>query len=114
MRPRDAASGQGESCRAIGRRHWEVIAAFAILLGVLTAIDTLALGQPVLLLSLAPLVFVLALALVPMTRLLVACWIGAWGLLALWRHDVRLIGLGYPAGIAFVLMSALRRRREPT
>jgi hypothetical protein len=91
------------------RAHREVLLASAILVGVLAAIDSVSLGEPRLVLSLGPLVFVLMAALVPVGRLLAIAWAGVFLLLAALRGDARLAGLAYPALAFLVLLEAKRR-----
>jgi hypothetical protein len=91
------------SWRVVVRAHWEVFAAFAILLGVLGVIDTAFVGQAVLLLSLVPLVFLFVAALVPLKKSFVLAWIALLGALALASRDARLLGLGYPALVVLAL-----------
>jgi hypothetical protein len=110
MDPPDSAG----SWRDVVRRHWEVVAAFAILLGVLATIDAGFLKRPALLLSLAPLAFMLVAALVPLTTRIVSIWLLAFAALGLLTRDTTLIGLGYPALIVLVLMSFQRRRQGST
>jgi hypothetical protein len=103
-----------QSWTIVARQHWEVFAAFAILLGVLGAIDVAVLGLAPLLLSLVPLVFLLVAALVPLKKSFVMSWIAVLGVFGLASRDVERIGLGYPALIvlALLLLQPGRRRLD--
>ena len=95
------------------RNDREILIAIGILLGVLVVIDAGALAQPALVLSLLPLVFLVALALLPLEPWHVLLWMAGVGIVALVVRQPRYLGLGYPAAIVLVLMLVQRRRRGP-
>jgi hypothetical protein len=94
------------------RAHWEVAAAAGILLGVLTIIDLFAIGDPRLLLSLAPLVGLLAAALFRLTPACVAAWVVGFAAVGLASGEARYAGLAYPAAAAALLLFLQRRRGD--
>jgi len=94
------------------REHWEVAAAAAILIGVLIFIDAASLGEPVLALSLLPLVFLVTAAFVPLTPRRAGIWIGCMVLLAFATREIRYAGLAYPALIVWILLIIHRARQN--
>lgn len=111
--PPDAAPVSPGTARATARAHWEVLAALAILIGVLLVIDAGSLRRPTLALSFAPLVFLVLAALFPVTLEMVAGWMAAFAGLALTSGDTRYAGLAYPAVVIGTLLLVQRRRGRP-
>ena len=79
------------------RKEWEIAGAAATLLGVLAVIDLAAIHEPRLLLSFAPLVFLLLATVVRITPWRIAIWLALFELIALATGEVRYLGLAYPA-----------------
>ena len=92
------------------RAHWEVAAAAAILLVVLAVIDVGAVGEPRLVLSLGPLVFLIVAALARLTPTLIVAWSAGWAALAVTSGEPRYAGLAYPAAAAALLLVLQRVR----
>ncbi len=92
------------------RASWEVAGAAAILLAVLAIIDVGAAGEPRLVLSFGPLVFLIVAALARLTPTLIVSWGAGWVALAATAGDARYAGLAYPA-VAVALLLALHRVR---
>jgi hypothetical protein len=93
------------------RESWEVAGAAGILLGVLGVIDVFAIGDPQLLLSFGPLVFLLLAAVVKITPGRIAAWAAAFAFAAFVFADERFAGLAYPAAGAAALLVLQRLKR---
>lgn len=95
--------------------HWELLAAVALLLAVLTVIDTAAIHQPELAFSLCPLVFFVLAAIHSFTLRGVAIWIAGLGAVALLAGDLRYVFLSYPAVVlgALLAVRGFAQRRAP-
>jgi hypothetical protein len=91
------------------REHREVMLAAAILAGVLLVIDTAAIGQLDLVLSLGPLAFLVYAALVKLTPSRLAAWAAALALLGVSRGKLEYAGLAYPV-VALALARLLQAR----
>ena len=102
MRARESQTAPARAARAVARAHWEVLAAVAILVGVLLVIDAASIRQPMLLLSFAPLLFLAFAAVFPLKLEVVAAWIAAFVGFAITSREVRYAGLAYPAIALFV------------
>jgi hypothetical protein len=80
------------------------MAAAAVLILVLSVIDVVSLGAPVLVLSLAPFLFLVLAALVRLTPRRVLLGVIALALVALTTGDRSYLGLAYPAAVLGVLL----------
>jgi hypothetical protein len=115
--PGEPASAAPESTWAPARRHWEVLAAVATLGGVLLVIDAASIRQPALVLSLAPLGFLVFAALFPLTLEGVAAWVAALAGFALTTGDARYAGLAYTGvavALALIIRNVFRGRGAPS
>jgi hypothetical protein len=98
------AGASASTALGVVREHWEVLAAAGILVGVLAVIDGAALGQPSLLLSMAPFGFLVYAALFPLTARAIVTWTSVLALAAFWGGVPSYAGLAYPAfGLAIPL-----------
>jgi hypothetical protein len=89
--------------------HWEVMAAAAVLILVLSVIDVVSLGAPILVLSLVPFLFLVLAALVRLTPQRVLLGVIALALVALATGDRSYLGLAYPAAVLGALLIAQGR-----
>lgn len=100
--------------RRVIRREREIAAAAATLLGVLAVIDLGSIRAPRLLLSFAPLTFLLLATIVRITPERIAIWFGLFELIALIAGDTRYLGLAYPVApvAVLVLLGRVRQGRR--
>lgn len=99
--------------RNVPRAHWEVFAALALMVFVLAVLDVVAIGSPVLVVSCAPLAFLMATALFPPGRWALAGWSGAFAGMALVFRDPAFLGMVLPVAVIGLLSEVHRRWRGP-